>query len=91
MDILEFTKKFTTFKPSLYHETFLKMIEENIERGKSTIFMDNRRYNRWYKDLRLNEFTYTHITKMTKNQTFALASPEGIRIFKMVEFKAAKD
>ena len=88
MDIFEFTKKFTTFKPSPYHEAFYKTLEEDIERGRNISYINSSNYPRWYKDLRLTEFLYSHLTKMIEGQTFALASVEGIQVFKMIEFQS---
>jgi hypothetical protein len=88
MDILEFAKKFTVFKPSPYHEAFFKMVEEALEKGESISCIDTNKYNRWYKDLHFNEFQYSQLIKMTEGQTFALASLEGIHIFKMIKFES---
>jgi len=76
MDLLKFIKKFTVFKPSPYHEAFFKMTEETFK------------YNRWYKHFHFNEFQYLQLTKMTEGQTFALASLEGIHIFKKIKFES---
>ena len=88
MDLLEFVKKFTVFKPSPYHEAFFRMIEEAAEKGKSISCIDDHKGNRWYKSLHLNEFLYSHLTKMTEGQTFALASIKGLHIFKMIKFES---
>ena len=88
MDLLEFAKKYTTFKPPLYHEAFFKVLEEALKKGESISCVDTHNYNRWYKDLRFNEFQYVYLTRMTEGQTFALASPGGIHIFKMIKFES---
>ena len=91
MDLLEFAKKYTTFKPSLYHEAFFKVLEEALKKGESISCADTHNYNRWYKDLRFNEFQYAYLTRMTEGQTFALASMKGLHIFKMIKFESYQD
>ena len=78
MDLLKFVKKFTTFKPPPYHEAFLEAIEKAGVK-------DSRR---WYKDLCLNEFLYSNLIKLDEGQTFAVASLEGIHIFKKTKFQS---
>ena len=86
MDMLEFVKKFTAFKPSPYQEAFIKLIEGEVEKGEDVQLIHSN-YNRWYKNLGLNEFACSRLMNMTKGQTFALVSPGGVRVFKMVEFR----
>lgn len=86
MDLSEFAKKFTVFKPTPYHEALFKVIEDSVEedKGNLSVYSNSRR---WYKDLKLNEFIYSHLIKMAEGQTFAVASLEGIHIFKKIEFR----
>ena len=88
MDVLEYIKKYTTFRPPPYHEAIFKILEEASEKDKNLPLVDINNRGRWYKDLRLTEFSYSHLTKMTKGQTFAVATLEGIHIFKKIEFQS---
>ena len=78
MNLLEFIKKFTTYKPPPYHEAFFEAMEKaGVE--------DSRR---WYKDLCLSELLYSNIIKLKENQTFAVATPKGIHILKKTKFQS---
>ena len=88
MSLLEFIKKFTTFKPPPYHEAFFEAVEKVIKEDKNTPLVDIGNCSRWYKDLRLNELLYSNLIKLNEGQTFAVASLEGIHIFKKTKFQS---
>jgi len=80
-DLIEFSKKFMTYKMTPLQETFIEILM--AQKGK--VVLSN--YRRSYSTK--NELTNYTLGKMKTNQTFALASPDGIRVFKMIDFKSA--
>ena len=80
-DLVEFAKEFMMFKMTPLQESFIKILMAQ----KGEIVLPNYKHSYNKKD----ELTNYALGKMKVNQTFALASPDGIRLFKMIDFKPA--
>ena len=81
ISLIEFSKQFLSFKPTPLQE---KLMEYLIEDNKHIVLNGGRS---WYKKQIKDEFTCGALLKMKEKERFALASPDGARIFEMVEFR----
>lgn len=70
-DILEFAKKYPSFKPTSYQEAFLKMKSPRL------LWWNRNPYKRTI----VNEFAYEKLATLKVGQKFGLATPKGFFVY----------
>jgi hypothetical protein len=81
MNLLEFCKNYTTFKPTRFQEILL----EQLDSGKEVVI--GRRNPSWHRKLVADEFTCSRLLSMKQGESFVLASPDGTRRFVLEEIR----
>jgi hypothetical protein len=82
-ELIEFLKKYDkAFKPAAYQERILELLDKG-----GRISFGSISGHRWYKGLITDFFACSKLQEMEVGDTFALASLDGIRVFKLTELR----
>ncbi|MHB8362722.1 MAG: hypothetical protein ACYDBX_03830 [Patescibacteria group bacterium] len=86
-DIKDFINKFCenvggVYKISFFHEKMIELLMESRDDKLTVGFSRNI-----YKEVIAKEIMQSHLINMKKNETFAIATPEGVHIFKKTDTK----